>query len=217
MTGSADLERRYRRLLAWYPRGFRHEHEDEILSVLLAGAEDGRRRPGLAESTDLIWSATWMRLRPGAPRSTRTVFAAVRLMYVGAVVELCTLITVVATLGSLRSAVLQRDPDYTAAQWHAEVTGHIVPLEVCASLAIGVWLWMAWANGRGHRWARVVFAVFFGLTTVSLLTGVAQGSATYAPADLLAGGVLWLVALATVALIFNKQSGPHYTQPPAHG
>jgi hypothetical protein len=151
-----------------------------------------------------------MRLRPGAPRSTRTVFAAVRLMYVGAVVELGTLITVAATLGSVRSAVLQRNPGYTAAQWHDEVLGHMVPLEVSASIATGVWLWMAWANGRGHRWARVVFAAFFGLTTTSLLNGIAQSAATYAPADLIAGGLLWLVALATVLLIFNKESEPHY-------
>jgi hypothetical protein len=140
--------------------------------VLMAGAADGRRRPGLAESADLIRCATWMRLRPGAPRPVRTVFAAVRLMYVGAAVELCTLITVVVTLGGLKSALLQRNPHYTAAQWHAEVLGRIVPLEVGASIAIGVWLWMAWANDRGRRWARVVFAGFFGLTTVSLLNGV---------------------------------------------
>jgi hypothetical protein len=217
MTDSPDLERRYRRLLVWYPRAFRREHEEEIVWVLMTGAEEGRWRPGLAESADLIRSATCMRLRPGMPRSARTVFAAVRLMYVGAAVELCTLTTVVATLGSLRSSIFQRNPGYTAAQWHAEVLGHIVPMEVGVSIATGVWLWMAWANGRGHRWARVVFALFFGLTTMSLLNGVAQNAATYAPADVIAGDALWLVALATVALIFNKESGPHYTQPPAHG
>jgi hypothetical protein len=37
---------------------------------------------------------------------------------------------------------------------------------------------MAWANDRGRRWARVVFAGFFGLTTVSLLNGVTQNAAT---------------------------------------
>lgn len=210
MTDSARLERRYRRLLAWYPRAFRREHEQEILCVLMAGAEDGHWRPGLAESADLLRSAVWMRLRPGAPRSARTVFAAVRLMYLGAVVELCTLATVVVTLGDLKSAIVQRDPHYTAAQWRADMQGHIVPLGIGAVIAIGLWLWLAWANGRGHRWARMVFAVFFAITTVSLFNGVADGAATYAPADLIAGVVLWLVSLATVALVFHKQSGPHY-------
>ncbi len=63
MTGGADLERRYRRLLACYPAGFRHEHEQEILSVLLAGAEEGQRWPRPAEAADLLRSAIYMRLR----------------------------------------------------------------------------------------------------------------------------------------------------------
>ena len=45
MSDSAALERRYRRLLACYPRAFRHEHEQEILSVLMAGVGDGQQRP----------------------------------------------------------------------------------------------------------------------------------------------------------------------------
>jgi hypothetical protein len=50
MTASDDLERGYRRLLAWYPRGFRRENEQELLTVLMAGAAAGQRRPRLAES-----------------------------------------------------------------------------------------------------------------------------------------------------------------------
>jgi hypothetical protein len=38
MTESTGLERRYRRLLAWYPRPFRREQEEEVLAVLMAGA-----------------------------------------------------------------------------------------------------------------------------------------------------------------------------------
>jgi hypothetical protein len=213
MTSAPQLERRYRRLLACYPRAFRREHQEEILSVLVAGTEDGRWGRGLAGSADLIRGAVWMRLRPGVPRSARTVFAAVRLMYLGAAMELCTLITIVLTLDGLKSAIVQRDPHYTAAEWHAEVHGHVVPLEISAVIATGVWLWLAWANGRGHRWARAGFAVLFGITTVSLLNGIAQDAATYAPADLIAGVVLCLVALATLALIFNRESGPHYERP----
>jgi hypothetical protein len=217
MRGSACRERRYRRLLKWYPPAFRREHEQEVLAVLMAGAEDGRWAPGFAESADLIRSAMRMRLRPGGQRSTPTMFAAVGLMYVGAAVELATLITIVSTLGDLKSAILQRNPRYTAADWHAEMAGHMIPLAVSAAIAVGVWLWMAWANGRGRRWARIVFAAFFCLNVTGLLSGLAQGSATYAPADLIAGSVLCLVALAAVVLIFNKASEPHYMPPPTHG
>ena len=64
MSESSELERRYRRLLAWYPRAFRRENEEEILAVLLACAQEGQRRPGLAASADLIKGAIRMRLRP---------------------------------------------------------------------------------------------------------------------------------------------------------
>jgi hypothetical protein len=56
MTDQANLERGYRRLLAWYPRAFRRENGREILAVLLACAPDSQRRPGLAQAADLIRS-----------------------------------------------------------------------------------------------------------------------------------------------------------------
>ena len=63
MSDAADLERRYRRLLACYPAAFRHEHGQEILSVLMAGAEAGQRWPRPAAVADLLRSAIYMRLR----------------------------------------------------------------------------------------------------------------------------------------------------------
>jgi hypothetical protein len=63
MTNSSRLERRYRSLLALYPKAFRREHEQEMLSVLMAAAPEGQQRPRLAESADLIRNAILMRLR----------------------------------------------------------------------------------------------------------------------------------------------------------
>jgi hypothetical protein len=64
VTEPTALERGYRRLLAWYPRSFRAAQGEEILAVLMAGAEQGQRRPRLAEAVDLIRSAVRMRLWP---------------------------------------------------------------------------------------------------------------------------------------------------------
>jgi hypothetical protein len=102
---SASLERGYRRRLAWYPRWFRVENEDEILAVLLACAEDNQTRPSLEATFDLLKGAArmWMRPRPGQPR---TVFTAIRLMWAGALAEVTVAITTLATLGSVRVAVL---------------------------------------------------------------------------------------------------------------
>lgn len=70
MTDNADLERRNRRLLAFYPKAFRREHEQEqeILSVLMAGAAVGQQRPRLAESADLLRNAIFIRLRQMKPQ-----------------------------------------------------------------------------------------------------------------------------------------------------
>jgi hypothetical protein len=203
MTDAADLERGYRRWLRWYPKSFRREHEAEILGVLMAGAREGQRQPELMECVDLMRSALWMRLRPSVPLSDRSVFNAVKLLYFGAVVELATAITIVATIGDVRSTVLKRNPGLTEGQWHAIISGQLAPTAVAAAVAVGFWLWMAWSLGRGQRWARIAFALFFGLNTYSLFNGLAGGSAVYARADLAIGSVLWLVELVAVALIFQ--------------
>jgi hypothetical protein len=75
MTDSPDLERRYRRLLVCYPRAFRREHAEEVLAVLMASAPHGRKRPRLAESADVFWSALKMRLRGPGPASENRPWA----------------------------------------------------------------------------------------------------------------------------------------------
>jgi hypothetical protein len=54
MSGGGALERRYRRLLAWYPAGHRRIYGEEMIGVLLAAAPGGASRPGLAGAVDLI-------------------------------------------------------------------------------------------------------------------------------------------------------------------
>ena len=63
MSTPAGLEQGYRRLLAWYPVWFRSEQGEEMLAVLMAGAQPGQQRPGLMESIDVLRSALGMRLR----------------------------------------------------------------------------------------------------------------------------------------------------------
>jgi hypothetical protein len=60
------LERRYRRLLAWYPPRHRAAHGEEMLGVLLAAAPEGQRRPRITEAVNLLWGALriWLHPRP---------------------------------------------------------------------------------------------------------------------------------------------------------
>ena len=65
MTGEAALERRYRRLLAWYPAQYRRAYGEEMIGVLLAAASGGSGRPGVAGAFDLIRGGLRARLLAG--------------------------------------------------------------------------------------------------------------------------------------------------------
>jgi hypothetical protein len=201
---SASLERGYRRRLAWYPRWFRRENEEEILAVLLACAQDGQPRPSLEATFDLFKGAArmWMRPRPGQPR---TVFTAIRLMWAGALAEAAAAITIVVTLGSVRAAVVHAYPPAWPSVQH-----QLIGAAAEAPLVIALWLWMAWANGRGKNRGRAALAVFFGLDSLAVLAAVSAGGFTYAPADIAAGMAQCLITLAVVFLIFNPASSRHY-------
>jgi hypothetical protein len=207
MTDAAELERRYRRWLRWYPATFRREHEAEMLAVLIAGARKDQRRPELVECIDLVSGALSMHLRPRVPRSNRGVFTAIRLMYLGAVVELATAIVILATVADVKSNAARSNPGFTNSEWRAAVIGQIAPNEVGAILAVAFWLWMAWSIGRGHRWVRIVFPLFFALNMFGLVNGLVSGSAVYARPDLAIATVLCLIELACVVVIFRARIG----------
>jgi len=66
----SPLDRRYRRLLAWYPIGHRREYGSEMLGVLMAGSSPGQRWPRPGEALDVVWSAVRARFgRSGAGRA----------------------------------------------------------------------------------------------------------------------------------------------------
>jgi len=209
MTGPPELERGYRRVLACYPKAFRRENGDEILAVLLASARPGQRRVGLTESADLIMGA--LRMHFGLSRSPRPVRNAVRLMSLGAVLNLAAMVTVLVTLGSVRSAAVH---DLDARQWPTVVLTQVGPWLAFAPIGAGLWMWLAWANGRGYHWARPAFVAFFSVLTVVLFFGLGEGTGPdalpYTWADLIAATVLWLVALAAALLIFSETASPYY-------
>jgi hypothetical protein len=62
VNGSAALERRYRRLLVWFPAEHRREYAEEMIGVLLASTPEGRRRPRLADAFDLMTGGLRARL-----------------------------------------------------------------------------------------------------------------------------------------------------------
>src|ERR1700690_3285873 len=90
------------------------------------------------------------------PAPPGSVINAVRLMYAGAALELIGAIIALATVGSLKTAILAKHPHYTTAQLHSAQNITVAGTVIGGLIAIGLWLWMAWANRRGRKWARVV-------------------------------------------------------------
>jgi hypothetical protein len=210
MNELTPLERRYRHLLACYPRSFQRENTEEILAVLLACAEENQQRPGLAASADLIRGAIRMRLRL-AGQPPRAVRSAIRLMYSGLVAQLAALVTYIATLGSVRSAVAHRYPGLAAQHaLNVNVATHFIAVPI----GLAVWLIVLRALVRGKDRARFILAGYFAVTCVSLLIAIAQGSAQLALADLIAGGAQWLITLAATVFLFTAASNRYYRPDP---
>jgi len=223
MTDQEHLERAYRRRLAWYPREFRAENGPEILAVLMAGAPDGKHRPGLAESADLIRSGLRLRLRPSVPRSARTVRAAVRVMYAGAAVSTVNLILLLALIADAEIYHAILGHRLTSAQLSQVNTLFTTTCILWDLVPIAVWLWMAQACGRGRNWARIVSTVLFGAATLNL-----TGAFSWLPpgihlnlVPMIYGPTLpvlyWLAGLAVVWLLWRPASRaffrpPGYTQ-----
>jgi hypothetical protein len=130
VSGTARLEGRYLRLLALYPAEHRRAHQEEMLGVLMTGARAGQRRPGLAESADLILGALRIRLRlvPGqlagalwrdALAVVSTVLPMIILVYLG-VLEL----SLLSEHGAVVGAVARYDTEHLAV-W-AVLTGCVL-------------------------------------------------------------------------------------------
>jgi len=204
MSESASLERGYRRLLACYPRWFRQENEEEVLAVLMTCAQEDQARPSFEAAADLLKGAARMRLRP-RPGQPRTVSAAVRLLYLGALAELGALLTIIASAGTVKAAVAHGDPAGVPG-----ASGRILVDEILAPVVIVVWLCLGWAISRRRDAARIGVTAFFGLITMTMLAALSADSPVYATADFAAGMVLWLISLASMVLVFTPASNRYF-------
>jgi hypothetical protein len=144
----------------------------------------------------------------GLPRP-RSIQTAVRLMYAGAALDAVGVILGLVTAGSLKADIVKRSPNLTATQIHGVEVFSIVGTVVIGLIAIGLWLWMAWANGRGRSWARILSAVLFGIDTLSLLLSFARANVIGA---VILGVLVWLAGLGAIIFLFNKESTPFFRQ-----
>jgi len=131
-------------------------------------------------------------------------------MCFGAVVQVAAVVTMVVTGAAVRAA-LAKEPGLTATQWH-QVSSLLTFKEVTGAIVVGLWLLIAWAIGQRRDVARFAFTALFALFSIEILIAMAQHATAYAPADLIAGGAVWVIALVTMVLIFARPSNTFYRQ-----
>jgi len=146
---------------------------------------------------------------PQQPDSIRT---AVRLMWAGAALSVVSLVTTLATLGSLKSKLRQQvlDADSTVTPQDFENVYHAtIAITVFFSfIAVALWLWMAWKNGQGRRWARIVATVLGGLNLLASFYTLTSGTSVAISMILT---LLNLVLAAVILfLLWRKESSAFY-------
>jgi sterol desaturase/sphingolipid hydroxylase (fatty acid hydroxylase superfamily) len=150
--------------------------------------------------------------QPGEPVSRPASIAmAVKLMYVGAGLSLISALSIVFLRDTFRSAIEKAastsNPPLSSSQIDAVVNFSIGAVVAIGLLGAGLWLWMAYANGKGRKWARTMATIFFALDVLSVLSSVLQ----HGPAASLALNVLTLLLGAYIIfLLYRPESSQYY-------
>jgi hypothetical protein len=145
MTDQSELERRYRRLLAfWYPWKHRREYEHEMLEVLMAGARPGQRLPSVREAANL--AAHGLRTRLGV---AGTGLAAPAWADAAAVMALLTALVLLSQrVSRTLEHLLLPGPDLPAELWLRALAWSVVVAAVLAGWRVRAagWAWLTVAG-----------------------------------------------------------------------
>lgn len=143
---------------------------------------------------------------PSRPPVPQSITRAVQFMYAGAAASLVGIIISMTTIGSLKSDIIKRYPNYTQTQVNNAEHVAIGAAIVVGLITVGLWLWMAQMNKAGKNWARIVSTVLFGLSTISMLSGLASAGVATGGVARLYGIVVWLIGLGAIIFLWQRQS-----------
>jgi hypothetical protein len=147
-----------------------------------------------------------------APQQPDSIALAVKLMYAGAAVSLLSSLVSLLTLGSLRDtieeSVRETDPNASQSTLDAAYAFGIVSVVVLSLISVALWLWMAWKNGQGRSWARIVATVFGVINVLFLLGSFTQPGAT--TLSLTFGVILAVLGVAVLVLLWKRESSQYY-------
>lgn len=138
----------------------------------------------------------------------RTVLTAVRLMWVGALLTGIGVLITLLQIDAIRDQVEEDDPGLSSGEVDSAVAGFVAVSVVAGIIAIGLWLWMARANGQGLRWARGVATGLGAVNVLFTVFGLATGPGT---------GLSTLFALVGITLavvilvqLYRPESSAYY-------
>lgn len=137
-----------------------------------------------------------------------SVAVAVKLMWAGAALSVLSLIYSLTTMGGLkddlRVDLMASDPAVTQATVDVVYGVAITFAFLFGLVGALLWGWMAWKNGQGRSWARVVAMVFGGLNVLGLLYTAGAGSTdALTTVSSVASALLGVVILV---LLWRKES-----------
>lgn len=153
------------------------------------------------------------------PQRPGSLDTAVRLMQLGAVLSVVSVVVTLFMLDSLKDTIAETmrdaDPNVTQSSIDSFYTVNVVLSVVGGLIAAGLWLWMAWKNGQGRSWARIVATVLGGLGILLSLGGFATPGATAVTIGLTL--INLVLAITILVLLWKKESTQYYNAVTAQG
>jgi hypothetical protein len=137
-----------------------------------------------------------------------SIATAVKLMWVGAALSIIGLVIGFLTTDTAREQIEEDNPNLTADEIDTAVAFGLAIAVVISLVAVGLWIWMAWANGQGKSWARIVASVFGGLGILFGLVGLLLNPVT--ALSLVLTVVNLVLAIVILVLLYRPDSSRFY-------
>jgi hypothetical protein len=150
--------------------------------------------------------------RQAPPAQPGSIALAVKLMYAGAVLSVLSLIYSFTTLGGLkddiRDELMKKDASVSQSTVDSVYAVTIVVAVIFGLLGALLWVWMAWKNGQGRKWARVVATVLGAFNLLGLLFTASGSSAE--TVTVISSIISVVLAVVILVLLWKKESSAFY-------
>lgn len=197
MSDMAALERRYRRMLGWFPADHRRVYGEEMIGVLLASAPTDQDRPSKADALDLIGSgmrARFRRLQAGdsnpAWRDALAAFSVIAPVLVFTQLAV-TYVTLLAAEGAFPPVPPQRNDTFIA-------------MLLASAVALAAVVFGPVLARRRHAGAATTIGVIGGALAVA---AAIWAFVTFGPVGWLVAYFAFIVAIELVAIVASPGPG----------